>query len=239
MATRFYLPASGSPPVTPVLGSGWEQTTGWSALPTDVTKSNTALANGTARTKDDTIAATDRLDRVYVTSQQLAAQTITGTFSMVQRGFESATANNAWLQVMIRVVSTDGQTQRGTLYAGSTATTQSATVGAENQEFQVSGNTATKIKNALAVSSVSAQAGDRITIEIGYRANNTTSTGSCTLRYGDPTGTADYALTADLTTDLCPWVELSHNVTWQGGAAATIPARVTVSNPATARASNW
>jgi hypothetical protein len=45
-----------------------------------------------------------------------------------------------------------------------------------------------------------------------------------TLRFGDPTGTADFALTGDLTTDLCPWVELSANLTFTGAATGPPPA---------------
>ena len=215
MATRFYLPASGAAPVTPALGSQWTVTTGWSAHPAPTVKSNTALANGTARQNGSTTSVTDRLDRVFV-SAQLDAQTISGTFSAVVQGLESATGHNAWLDIVIRVVSADGQTQRGVLYAGSTATSPSATAGVENQEF---GTTlASRIKSAVALSSVAAQAGDRLVIEVGYRKQSTTSTQTATLRYGDPTGSTDAALTAGTTTTtIAPWVELSQTLVFQGG----------------------
>lgn len=213
MASRFYLPASGTAAITPTVLTGWENTAGWTAFPTDVTKSNTALASGASRQKGGTTAWADRLDRVYVSTKQLAAQTISaGTISAVIRGLEGSTATDAFLQIMVRVVSADGTTDRGTIFAGSTQTAVSGTTSAENGEWGTS--LSTRIKNALTTSSVSAQAGDRIQIEMGHRIGGTTTTMTVQLAYGDATGTADYALTAALNTSLCPWVELSQNLTW-------------------------
>jgi hypothetical protein len=212
MATRFYFPASGAAPVTPPTpAAAWTVTTGFAAFALKSSPSGTAKASGTARTKGSTTANTNRLDRQYLSEFQLAAQNITGTFSMVMRGLESAVGADDWLQVIIRVVSADGATVRGTLYAGSTATAESATVGNEAEEF---GTTlATRIKNAIAVSAVTAQDGDRLLVEVGYRSNGTTSTQSGTLEYGDPASTADYALTSGLTTALVPWIEFSQTFT--------------------------
>jgi fibronectin-binding autotransporter adhesin len=213
MATRFYLPDGGTSPVTAAVHGGWEQTAGWSAWPTDVTKTNTTIGTGAPRSKGSTTANNDRLDRIYISSQQLAAQTISaGTFSAVLRSVQSASTTDAWLQIMIHVVSSDGATLRGTLYAGSTATSESASAGAENQEFATTSQT--RIKNAISTSSVVASAGDRIQIELGARINGTTSADTFTLRYGDETATSDWALTAGLTTNLNGWVELSNTLTW-------------------------
>lgn len=212
MATRFYLPASGTAAVSPAFGSGWNTTTGASRHPAVTAKSGTALANGTARTKVSQAGAQNVLDRQYV-SAPLNAQTISGTFSAWVQGLESTTAADAWLQIVIRVVSGDGATQRGVLYAGSTATAVSATAGAENQEFGTA--LASRIKSALALTSVAAQAGDRLVIEVGYRAI-TANTNTATLRYGDPTGSTDPTLSAGSTsTTTPPYVELSQDLVFQ------------------------
>lgn len=234
MATRFYLPSSGAAPVTPTLGSGWEVTTGYTTGPAPTTKSNTAITTVSGVQKGSTVANNDRLGRVFV-SDRIAAQTITGTFSAVISALESATTADMWFQVMIRVLSEDGTTVRGTLYAGSTATSASATTTVENAEY---GTTfSTRIKSAIALSSVAASAGDRISIEIGIRGAGTTSTDTFSHRYGDATATADFALTAALTTSLDPWVELSQTLTFMpvvsAGAAAGGPINTAFSRTAT------
>jgi hypothetical protein len=233
VATRFYLPDGGSGPAgwpAPTGGprsSEWDNTGGWSQWTASTTKTNTTLAAGAPRSKGSTTSNADRLDRVYVTAP-LTAQTIAaGTFSAVIRAVESATGADFWLQIIITVWASDGVTQRGTIYAGSTAITESATAGAENQEFGTTSST--RIKNAIATSSVVCQDGDRIQIEIGARGNGTTSTHTFTLRYGDETARSDFTLTAGDTTELVPWVELSQNLTWQSvpvtgdGALTTSP----------------
>lgn len=251
MATRFYLPDTGTAPFAAadatILNAAWEQSAGYSTLPTDTVKSNTAHTAGSPRAKNSTTANNDRLDRVYVSSKQLAAGTIAaGTFSAVIRTIQSAATTDAWLQIMIRVVSSDGTVSRGVIYGGSTATTESATAGDEAQEYATSSQT--RIKNALATSAVTAQAGDRIQIEIGARINGTTTSDTFTHRYGDETATADFALTAGLTTDLVPWVELSQNLTWVSApvasftksvASGTAPLAVSFTDTSTGGPTSW
>lgn len=213
MATRFYLPGSASvPPVDPSPGAIWDVTTGYDTRSTDTVKSNTAITTA-ARAKGSTVAWDDRLDVVFVSARQLAAQTISaGTFSMVARAVESATTGDFYLQTRIKVVSPDGSVERGDLFSGETLTAVVATVGARNEEFGTT--SATRIKNAIATSAVTAQQGDRIVISVGARGGGTTSATTFNLRFGDPTATADFALTSGLTTDLCPWVELSNTLVW-------------------------
>lgn len=213
MATRFYLPASGASPVTTTPSSSWDTTTGFDSIFTNVGKSGTTLANGTARAKVSQAGAQNRLDRQYI-SAPIAAQTISvGTFSAVIRGQLSTTAGDAWLQIIIRVVSNNGSTQRGVIYAGSTASSAGAstTDGPENQEFDTVMET--RIKNALTTTSVTAQSGDRVVIEVGFRAV-TANTNTVTFNYGDVGATADLATTAGATTAGIPWVELSQTLTF-------------------------
>lgn len=213
MASRFYLPATGTAPVSPTPSTDWEVTTGYGTLPAELVKSNTALTNGTARAKTATATVQDRLDRIYV-SDALAAQTIsnTGTISAVIRAIGSASTNNSWLNIIVQVVSGDGTTVRGVLYSGSSDTSSgsSGTNGLENQEI---GTTlTTRIKNALALTnSISVQAGDRLVIEIGFR-QTTSNTNTITFNYGDPSATADLALTAGSATAGVPWVEFSQDI---------------------------
>lgn len=213
MATRLYLPASGTPAITPTPSTSWNVTTGFAALPTSTTKSNTALAAGTARSHP-LVAVQNALDRVYVSDTLDSSQGINGTFSAVVRGIQSSTAGNWWLNIILRVVSGDGSIETGVLHPGSAATSAVATVGDEAEEL-VSATAATRIKNALSLIPVTANAGDRILIEVGGRADAAGQTArTYTLNYGDPTATADYALTSGLTTLLDPWVEFSQTITF-------------------------
>lgn len=214
MATRFYLPSSGSLPdglASVTIGTGWEVTTGTTGLSAPRTKSNTALANGTARTKGNTVSNADRLDRIYVT-EQLAAQTISGTYSTVIRTIQSNLALDAWLQVMIRVVSADASTVKATLHAGSTATVENASPLAENGEYSVT--LATRVKSALALTSYACADGDRLSFEFGYRANGTNNTYTAALDYGDPTTTADFSLAGGTVAANVPWIEMSADLTF-------------------------
>ncbi|HET7713922.1 MAG TPA: hypothetical protein VFK94_06955 [Patescibacteria group bacterium] len=212
MATRFYLPSTGTPPVgLPGLPSGW--TAGdvpEIELPGPTTKSNTALTNYTV---GETTASVTNIPIAAFISAPLTAQTISGTFSAVVRGLESNAGADDSLQVGIVLIDNLGTTIKSTLYGGHAAALNT-TAGALGQEFLTSA--ATRIFNAVALTSQTAVLGDRLAIVVGYRTHDTVTTNrNTTLRFGDPTATADFALTAGLTTDLCPWVEFSANLSFQ------------------------
>lgn len=209
-------------------------TTSYATRPCDTVKSNAAVSTA-ARTKGSTTAWHDRLDVQYVSVKALAAQTITaGTFSAVWRTVESVATADFYQQIVIRVMSGDGLTERGTLFGGETLTAVSATVGAQNEE--ISTTSSTRIKNAISTTQVVAQAGDRIVIEVGCRGGGTVTTVTFNNRFGDPTASGDFALTSGLTTDICPWVELSNNLTWFTPASLR---QITSPFPAVVRAACW
>lgn len=216
MATRFYLPWTTGPTAeaAPAYGSGWGVVpTGAGRGKTSTTKANTALTTETAANFAETsTSVVNVLHRQYV-SDPLAAQTISGTFSAVVRALESATAANANLQVILRVVSFDGTVERGVLYAGHTAA-NTATVNVLGQEFPTTLGTRI-IPSGTALSSVSAQANDRLVLELGARHDNTSATSyNTTFNLGDPTATADFSLVSGTTTAGDPWIELSGNLTF-------------------------
>lgn len=219
MATRFYFPASGTPPVSsgtldPPSTSRWALgTSGFDLLPMVRTKTDTALVGAQQRTPSSYSTLGSRLDRIYVSSEQLAAQTISGTFSAVFSGIENNAALNAWLDIIMRVVSADGSTTRGAIYSGSTATSSSTTASAENKELQTT--QLSSIKSAIALTSLACQAGDRLVVEVGARKSSGGSAGQYyQLWYGDEAGTSDFALTGNLNFNRDPWVEFSGNLTF-------------------------
>ena len=173
-------------------------------LLTKPTKSNTALASD-----DRTWAAalTQQWCWWQYQSQPLAAAynwTTSDTVSMVIKVAENAAQVDTHLAYVVRVVSGDGGTIRGVIglyHATSTEyPTSLATIATRIHSARTDGAT-----------NFSSQIGDRIIIEIGVHGV-TPTLDIVRMRWGDPSATADYALTADLTTDLDPWVELSRTV---------------------------
>lgn len=211
MATRLYLPTSGTAGSSPTVDANWERSiAAFSRHPMSTTKTNTALTTYTALFGATT--TTQTCWKQWVSDTLDVDQTITGTMSMViGKCAETTTNGDAHLAFSLRVMQGDTSTARGTLLLFHNTST----------EFPLVAAAATRIHSARALTSVAALAGDRIVCEIGIHAV-TPANENMQLRFGDPTATADFALTAALTTDLDPWLELSQNITF-GTAAAGQP----------------
>lgn len=175
MPTRFYFsPYEDKTSVAPAWASVWEAQIG---TPPRATLRTEPYGLGSTNTFTLTKgAATNPYDIAFgqFISEPIGAQTISGTFSMVLPCFESVATNEMYLQVVIRVVSNNGSVVRGTLYAGQTLTSTSATITAANYEFSAAA-TNTRMLSAVALSSVAAQEGDRIVVEVGARFCTATS----------------------------------------------------------------
>lgn len=205
MATRFYLPASGTPPLASLAVDGnWERSDNLTRLPCHTIKSNTSLTQMSATWP---ITSTGQWVWRQFQSKRLASGyswTTSDTVSMVIKVAEAVPQCDSHLAYSIRVVSGDGSTVRGTIglyHATSTEyPTSLATIATRIHAARTDG-----------ASNFSSQAGDRIIIEIGHHGV-TPAADVVYNNYGDPSATEDYALTAGLTTDLCPWVELSRDI---------------------------
>ena len=128
--------------------------------------------------------------------------TTSDTVSMVIRCLEANAQCDSHLAYVIRVVSSDGSSIRGVIGLYHATSTEFAT------------SAATRIHSARTngATTFSSEAGDRIIVEIGLHGVTPSTSYSVTMRNGDPSATGDFALTAGLTTDLCPWVGLSKDV---------------------------
>jgi len=235
VATRLYLQASGAAAVTaPALPSGWTAgTTAAIQRKTTTGKTNTALSDFLVA---ETTASVTNIPIGIFISNPLVGASISGTFSAVIRGFQSVTTSDDSLQVGLYLIAGDGSSVLSTLYAGHT-TGLGTTSGALGEEFA---NTAAtrRIPSGTAITTQTAVTGNRLMVIVGYRAHNTTANSrSATLRFGDPTAPADFALTAGLTTDLVPWVELSATLTFSDPLIQTItdPLGITDSSQGTTR----
>ena len=205
MATRFYLPSSGTPPLSSLAKDAtWEQETGLVRLPTFISKTDKAL---TTSSRTWASASTQQWCWYQFQSEQLAfaySWTTAETVAMVLgKMAETTTSGDSHLCYVIRVVSADGTTQRGII----------GTVMATSSEIPLIASAATRIHNTVTTGATnfSSQKGDRIIIEIGLHGV-TPAIEVCQMRVGDPIATSDFALTAALTTDLCSWVQIAKNV---------------------------
>lgn len=214
MATRFYLPDSGTAPGTPNPSALWTLNPSIVRAPLSRTKTGTALADESSSTYVETSATTgNMLHRQFLSEPLPFAMTIGGTgntFRLVVRGAENDAAADCSLQVHIRVLSGDMTTSRGNLYSGQSATLNT-TIGALAQEFSTTQTT--RVFNNITLSAISAQAGDRLCVEIGHRYHNTSTTSYGTyLTFGDPVGGTDHTFVATETAQLTPWIEFSQDL---------------------------
>lgn len=153
-----------------------------------------------------------------VSDRLSGAQTISGTLTTLFGALEDWTGDEMHSELYARVVNDDGTVTRGILYSGqdsedivtewpTTATTQWYPSGAST---------------GVTLSSVGATDGDRIIIELGYRAYNTsfsTLTGS-TVAAGT-WQTADASTTGTSASTVASWVEFSQNLTFQNTKTGT------------------
>ena len=199
--TRFYLSRTDTSPVSPAFTSSWEVTA-------SATRGRCSIHNGTSTIGNvGSINASKNiiLVRQYV-SDPIAAQSISGTVKGQLSGYESNAAMDCVSAVLIKVVSNDGSTTRGTLLG----LTYPALTGNEYTTSRT--NRYTPASTSL--SSVTAQNGDRIVIELGGYAY-AKNTYYVYHRYGDGSAT-DLPEDQTDTNSYNPWIEFSQNIIFCG-----------------------
>src|SRR3990172_1902638 len=163
VAIKYYFPSSGAAPVSPAFDAGWEVTSDAVRYPMPTTPGVTVLGLVTAVDNGNS-AYQDLLAGQFV-SDAIAAQTIPVQPVKIQmQAYEYTGTANLFLSFLIKVVSNDGTTVRGTLLPLTLDNTELNVGTQQNRRF-----TAT-------TSSVVAQANDRIVVEVGFS--------------GDPGGTS-------------------------------------------------
>jgi hypothetical protein len=199
MASRLYFDDDAAP-VSPSFDGGWEAT--GDAIRRLLAREDqwSAVATTTQIISPSGVANRDYL-WIQAVSEPIAAQTITGDLTGLFIVREDAVGNDARAQLVAKVVSGDGLTVRGTLIAmdtGALASEFGSSFGA--REFPRS--------TATTISSVAAQDGDRIVIEVGFRAHGT--------------GTGDTRLSHNVAPDIAAvggtsareWIEFSNDILW-------------------------
>jgi hypothetical protein len=202
MATRFYLPSTGTIDVIPSFGAGWT-TTGAIRLPCFPFKKGTAMT--TLSFADANNANLDALLIQYI-SPCMEAQTLSSQSIALQiRALERIANNNLFTSLMVRVVSEDGTVVRGTPLALTRDTLETTT---------------TLVNRRLLVASsiqVVAQEGDRLVIEIGAGGDPANTGGAdhdFSFRVGDAAA-SDLAADDASTLDNNPYVEFGGNITFR------------------------
>lgn len=202
MATRFYFPLDTAAPVNPDFTAAWNYTSEAVRRALASSKGSSSVTAGTQ--VGPWTAGNYALDRQYI-SAPLAAQTISGTFKGQLMVREYADTDNvAAVLICVKVVSNDGSTVRGTLltlnyYGGAAEFINNAT------------HRNKKIADGDALSSVAAQAGDRLVIEIGY-SDVSGTTPEASAKWGE--NADDLPENETQTTDGAGWIEFSGTITF-------------------------
>jgi hypothetical protein len=218
MATRFYLPSSGAAAVSPAVDAYWSFTSGFDRLAMSATPANTA--NGSKGTTETVSGNVHALVRQYVGPNDLAAGAIEGSFQTSIRAEESNNDAQMFLDLVIKVVSSDGSTVRGVLYAGQGTYTSSSSSSSPQDEFDPTPTRRSRILSG-ALSAVTAQANDRIVVEFGYSDSNLNATGRTgTLHFGDSNADTDLSYAVDTGDDSNrPWLEFEFGTEVAGSQA--------------------
>jgi hypothetical protein len=155
----------------------------------------------------ETTAAILNKQHVQLISMPLAAQTITGTVKGYALFSESDAAQDCRVQCEIRIISQAG-TVRGTLLAANTDALSSEFVATPtNRRIPLLAATNT-------LTSVSAQEGDYLVVEIGHRTHVASGTSyTATVRWQDDPGSTDLPEDeTDTDATKAPWLEFSQTL---------------------------
>lgn len=198
--TSLYLPStSATPAISPTPDAGWEKTSDNERILASKATTASAMTTVTA-IKDVNNTAYDILRLQYIYGP-LAAQTISGEVLGVMRVQESNGAADASTQMGIKVVSNDGSSVRGTALALSddALAVEVSSLGLTSR-FLPQGN------NSEALTTVEAEAGDYLVIEIGMRGREASTTSrTFSWRIGDAAA-SDLSYNQTGTTDLRPFI---------------------------------
>jgi hypothetical protein len=172
MATRLYFTNSTAPytPTTAFRGA-------WDSSTSSVTKLLGATPGGTATTIGIAeVNVTNNWDVMlgrWVSAPAVAAGNLSGVVSWVIGFKESSASMNAFDHIHIFVTAGDTNTVRGTVLTDNIGATEWPLTATATTEFD------------KALTSVAVQVGDRVVVEVGYRASNTVTTSfTGTMNYG-------------------------------------------------------
>lgn len=214
MATRFYLPSTGTTPAFTPTPRGWNTYSGTGqGTPQKLVTTKTSSAQAYTQVSSDTTATIRyHMVRQFV-SDPLAAQTISGTLTASIKAYESATGLNACLSIGVYLIDSTGA-YKSTLLLPNQATDVG---GGTPYEFTTTAGSRrlynTSESLGCSLSSQTAAAGDRLVVEIGYSEVNATASRYARLYFGDDAANdLDYA-EGDTGVDNS-WIEFSGTISF-------------------------
>ena len=195
MATRLFFTNS-APGFTPTTIRGaWDQTTGAIAMTLGLSPAGASATRAAAET-----SGTNNFDVLWgrwITDPIAKSGNLSGIVTWVIAVQESATTANDFVHMHVYVTAGDTDTVRGTLLTDFIGTAEFPTTA-----------TGAGVSDT-AISTVAVQAGDRIVVEVGYQAQNTTTlsrTGTMTYGLTDVSGVL---IPGDTTITFPGWIQFS------------------------------
>lgn len=215
MATRFYFPSTGAPAVSPAFGGGWGTTTNADRRAMVTTRISSAMTEVSGA---GNAAVDQQLLRQYVSSQALAAQTLSGSIKgqvRVRRG-NFGGGDPGSLAVRVAKCDSTGSTVTEILSVQYTSriTTPPRLNGvdtATNRRFEQGSS-----DFALDLASTSIDAGDYLIVEIGYDDATSNTSRFVRATFGDDSST-DLAEDESTTAADNPWIEFSADISFDSG----------------------
>lgn len=209
MATRLYYNSGGTAPISPTVHSGWTDTdSSFFRSTASATKQSSPYVN-----KINSVS-TWRSPTLQVIGQfiygPIGAQTITGNVKGQMYCSESNADTDAMRAIVARVVSADGTVVRGVLYSGLPGVLASEYAAGSQDSSEINRN----FPASSALSSVDAQNGDYIVIEIGDAGFK----GSSSARFmrhiilDDQATDAPEDETDSNRSTMNPWIEFSNTI---------------------------
>lgn len=210
MATRFYYDSATSPSVSPSFSAEWDTTPSAIRRVLNAARGSSALADFSANEISSSTSNLDILIAQFV-SEPIGVTNFNGmTIKGRIRAFETNALANHRAQVIVKLVPGDGSGSGTVVYAGDLTTGSTD----PTSEFVLDVLTNRQFPRGASVNcaNVTSANGDRIVVEVGYRAHNTRSNiFGAAIRIGENDATP---LPEDetTTTDNHPWIEFSGTI---------------------------
>jgi hypothetical protein len=217
MATRFYLPTTGTPAISPAVnGTSWPQSSLNFARITMVTARIGSAMATIAGTED--AATGNQIIRQFI-SASLSAQTISGTIKGAMRCLAVPSGSPGTLAVRVAKCASDGTgvTEIMAVQTSSDVTVPPVppTSGLTNRRLEQGSNDFT-----LELTNTGVNAGDFLIVELGYNDITTNTSRHFDISFGDDSVT-DLPEDETTTTADNPWVEFSMDIGFGGGPVGT------------------
>jgi hypothetical protein len=226
VATRLYY-SGYSPSVSPAFSAEWDRTAAGVRRTLELKKASNINAESGA-VEAVTTAPYDVILRQFCCPPLKGAQTISGFVKGQMRARESDPSCDMSRAVSIRVVSNDGLTERGILLSDFQSSLTS--------EFDTTQTDRSFPPNS-ALTPLACQDGDRIVVEIGYRAFNTVGGNLYGYVWFNNSSATDDLPEDETTTDnLCPWIEFSQDIVFASVQANQVQAQIEYQLPGLLRA---